>query len=643
MCGITGYVNIDHQPIQNSRTILKMLRVQRHRGPDDSCIRVFSLKNGRSIELGTEKPHDVEGLFEGIIGFNRLSILDLSLQGRQPMVSTDGNVLLTLNGEIYNAFDLKPDLVKWGYRFKSSTDTEVALALYQKHGFEEMQNRLNGMFAIVVVDLLKKELHITRDRFGIKPLYYIYEKDFFAFSSEIKSFGFLDRFRFHLSEKKLDEYLLFRNTISDTLFKGIQTLNPGHYLRYRHDEGLVIKRYYDINNYNRTRSSTGTLEEYCTKLYHWLNNSVKRQLMSDVKLGCQLSGGIDSSLVAWLANNDSKKGNFETVSVVFEEPSFNEEKYIDKVAKNLGIISHKFLLKPNYYFENFERASWHLETPINHPNTIGIYRLSQLAKNYVTVLLSGEGADEVFGGYSRFGDIAFPFRIRKIIHEIKKSARDPLGFLEYFNQESRVVMATAFMTPQLARRLYCGFSKKRATHERLSTYGTLTGSMFDRHVKYEILSHLPDLLNRQDKMSMAHSIENRVPFLDNEIVEKSFAIPEKHLMRKISMGKFNNQKYLLKKLAEKIFGRNFAFRNKMGFGIPIRNFFTEKKFYEYLNDKILPGIRNRGIFNHRLISNFILTLDRLEYYKVEAVWIMVSFECWASQYLDNFKDFSANK
>jgi asparagine synthase (glutamine-hydrolysing) len=170
---------------------------------------------------------------------------------------------------------------------------------------------------------------------------------------------------------------------------------------------------------------SGGIDTYARKLEEWLSKSVKSQLMSDVKLGCQLSGGIDSSLVTWLANKNSDKGNFEAVSIVFNDPKFTEEKYIDKVSKELGITSHKFLLDPDYYLDNIEKATWHLEVPINHPNTIAIYKLSQQAKEYVTVLLSGEGADEVFGGYERFYEISYPFRARRLFHELKQYKSSP--------------------------------------------------------------------------------------------------------------------------------------------------------------------------------------------------------------------------
>lgn len=335
MCGITGYINTSSNPIKDTSRILQMLKVQKHRGPDDSGIRAFSIRSGLSQECSIEETGAINGSFEGVLGFNRLSILDLSKNGHQPMVSPDKKVLLTLNGEIYNAFDYTQELKDLGYRFKSTTDTEVVLALYLKYGFEGMLARLNGMFAIVIADLGKNELFITRDRFGIKPMYYVSTGDMFAFSSELKSFRYIDNFNFSLAEKQLDEFLLFRNNLQGTLYKNIQLLTPGHYLSYTHAGGLVKKRYYDLNNYTRSVDSSGDIASYGERLEGWLSKSVQSQLMSDVKLGCQLSGGIDSSLVTWLANRNSNKGNFEAVSIIFNDKRFSEEKYIDIVKERL--------------------------------------------------------------------------------------------------------------------------------------------------------------------------------------------------------------------------------------------------------------------------------------------------------------------
>ena len=634
MCGITGYINTDFRPVRNTDQILKMLKLQKHRGPDDSGIRLFSLLSASSAETSCLTPESIDADFEGVLGFNRLSILDLSMNGHQPMLNPDNNVIIALNGEIYNAFDFRNELQDWGYKFRSATDTEIVLALYLRHGFEGMLERLNGMFALIVIDLRSRELYIARDRFGIKPLYYILNDRVLAFSSELKSFAFQEDFEFTLNTAKLDEYLLFRNNLSGTLFEGIESLEPGHYLIYRSGHKLIKSRYYNVNDYSRSKRS-GTLDSFGTEVREWLDKSVRSQLVSDVKLGCQLSGGIDSSLVTWLANTNAKNGSFESVSIVFKNKLFSEESYIDRVTETLGIKSHKFLLDNEYYLDNLGKATWHLESPLNHPNTVAIYKLSQSAKDYVTVLLSGEGADEDFGGYKRFYDIQYPFSVNRLLTELNRNLSNPSEVFRYFlDNRQRAIMSNAYMTPYLAGRLMRNFSRDRAISDRLALYNILSGSGFDKQVKYEMKTFLPDLLIRQDKMSMAHSIENRVPFLDIEVVNGAFSIPEQFLMlRDRSIGK-NTEKYLLKKMTAAVFGEDFAFRKKMGFGIPVKEFFSDEKFREYMNDQVLPGIRHRGLFSYKLVSGWFENIKTLKYTEMEALWIVISFEIWAAIYLD---------
>lgn len=634
MCGIAGYINIDLKPVNDTAAILKMMKAQNHRGPDDSGLRLFSMQNGNSREASVLAAEQIEGRYEGVLGFNRLSILDLSHNGHQPMCSPDNKVFLTLNGEIYNAFDFMDELDRWGYEFKSTTDTEIVLALYLKYGIEGLLARLNGMFAISIVDLSKHELFLARDRFGIKPLYYIHNTKILAFSSELKSFRFLDDFSYTLNSEKLDEYLLFRSNLTGTLFREIEPLEPGYYIVFSPGRGLNKHQFFDKNSYSRS-ANNGSIEERAKELEGWLGKSVKSQLISDVKLGCQLSGGIDSSLVTWLANAVVEKGNLASVSIVFNNQHYTEEQYIDHVTKVLGITSHKFLLDQNYYLDNIEDATWHLELPLNHPNTVGIYKLSQEAKKYVTVLLSGEGADEIFGGYKRLYDLKYPFNLAKLMHEARVNFRDPYALIRYLRHDQRAVMSSAYLLPRIASHLKSDFNLNNAIDERLSLYNSLSGSTFDRQLKYELYSNLPDLMIRQDKMSMAHSIENRVPFLDNEVVENSFTIPEGLLLLEKSAGRNNPGKYLLKRLAANVFGNEFAIRDKMGFGIPLKEFLGSTGFREYMNDKLLPGIKKRELFNHDIVTGWANNTTNLRYTEIEALWIMIAFEIWASIYLDS--------
>ena len=635
MCGITGYINTDNSVIASTAVIRKMLTAQKHRGPDDSGIMAFSLKNQAAKEYSHQEIQSVDQPFEGMLGFNRLSILDLSANGHQPMCSPDGKVILMLNGEIYNAFDLKPALVADGCKFKSTTDTEVVLYLYLKYGFRGMVEKLNGMFAIVVVDLRESKLYITRDRFGIKPLYYYNKNEVFAFSSELKSFYALEGFKAELNESKLDEYLVFRNNLHNTLLKDVHCIEPGYYFTYSPGNAISSTRYFDINQYNRQPNNNNSFKDETEKLREVLKASVESQLMSDVKLGCQLSGGVDSSLVTALAKEIKQDDLLESISIVFDNKSFTEKLYIDRVAKQLDIISHQFPLQSDYYQQQIQKATWHFEQPINHPNTIGIYLLAQRAREYVTVLLSGEGADEVFGGYSRFYAVMYPYSNRTFWSGLKKAGTGVFTYLkQYADPFNRANLNVASMSTAMAKSLKSNFDYKEATQHRREIFNSLTGSVFDKQVKYDISTYLPDLLTRQDKMSMAHSIENRVPFLDNEVVAHSFKIPEDYLIKRKAAESTNTEKYILKKVTADVFGNDFAFRNKMGFGIPLREFMTKPSFNAYLKSEILPGLAKRKILNTNQITSWINNLLTINQAQLDALWVVVSLEIWMKQFID---------
>ena len=631
MCGIAGFHFTNGNCIDDSSLMLKMLELQKHRGPDDSGIRAFHLWDARSKELSTREVATLDDRFEGILGFNRLSILDLSANGHQPMCTDDGQVILAFNGEIYNAFDFKDELVADGVRLKSTTDTEIVLYLYVKYGFDGMIKRLNGMFAIVIIDLREHKIFITRDRFGIKPMYLYRQNNCFAFSSELKSFFALKEFKAELNTPLLDEYLLFRSALNNTLLKHVTPIEPGTYTIYSPDKGFSTVRYFDVNDYQRRADSGITLRESKENFKSILGEGVKRQLLSDVKLGCQLSGGIDSSLVTWLAKNSKKDDLLESVSIIFDDKRFSEEIYIDQVASRNNIKAHKFLLDGASYMDAFKDAAWHYEAPLNHPNTLGIYLLSKRSKEYVTVLLSGEGADEVFGGYERFASLNKPFELRPLISGLKRNRQNPLSYLlNYTDPAYRAVMASAFISPYMAKVLRSDYTTQSGIEKRIELYKSLSGSLFDRQVKYEMKTYLPDLLTRQDTMSMAHSIENRVPFLDNLLVDHAFTIPEKHLLGQ--QRAVDETKYLLKVLSADIFGDEFAFRKKMGFGIPLRSFLRDQKFKEWLYDEILPGIGQRGIFDSKLVGLWVKNLNSITGMELEALWITLSFEIWMQKF-----------
>ncbi|WP_264522041.1 asparagine synthase (glutamine-hydrolyzing) [Flavobacterium sp. N1994] len=630
MCGFTGYYYFNDQKDSNNQIIRQMLSIQKHRGPDDSGIVAINTveKSFENVSIAEEvnfkKPSDL------IFGFNRLSILDLSPMGHQPMVSPNEKVILMMNGEIYNAFDFKPELEQKGYKFKSTSDTEVILHLYTEYGMKKMISMLNGMFAMAIYDLELDTLFLARDRFGIKPLYLLQEKGRLAFASEMKSFKALANFKFEPDFSKLDEFLLFRNVINDTLFKNITNCIPGTYLSIKSGK-IQSHTYYELDK-EGTNTIPSNQAQY--QLENALQKSVDSQMISDVKLGCQLSGGVDSSLVSYYAAESLKEGNLETISIIFKDPRFSEEKFIDKVAQQLDLKAHKFEMDAQYYFEVLEKAIWHFEQPMNHPNTIGIYLLSQEAKKHVTVLLSGEGADECLAGYSRFvRALQFPYFKRQFLGGLKRNINFAFEYLNYFfNANKRMVMETAFGSLATAHALKSNFKLDNAITERVQLLKKLKGNTSLKQRKYELLTYLPDLLMRQDKMSMAHSIENRVPFLDNNMVTTSLNISGDLLT-----GKHNGKeesKILLKDICATKFGEDFAYRDKMGFGIPLREFFSSTVFKEKWNTQIAPKIKNRGLFEVKELNSWMQNIDHASSDQMDAIWLMLGFELWAQHYLD---------
>jgi asparagine synthase (glutamine-hydrolysing) len=630
MCGFTGYINFNGKKETGNQVIRQMLSIQKHRGPDDSGIVAINTKDRTFENVSISGDVNFNIPADLIFGFNRLSILDLSPMGHQPMVSPNEKAILMMNGEIYNAFDFKPALEQKGYTFKSTSDTEVVLHLYAEYGMQKMISMLNGMFAIAIYDLELDTLFLARDRFGIKPLYILQEEGRLAFGSEIKSFKALPGFRFEPDFSRLDEFLLFRNVINDTLFKNIVNCLPGTYLSVK--EGKIQSHtYYELDSEGTKTIPDKDAQDQLEKA---LQKSVDSQMISDVKLGCQLSGGVDSSLVSYYASESLNEGNLETISIIFKDQRFSEEKYIDRVAGQLDLKAHKYEMDANYYFEVLEKAIWHFEHPLNHPNTIGIYLLSQEAKRHVTVLLSGEGADECLAGYSRFiRALQFPYFRREFLGGLKRNAKHAAEYLGYFlNPEKRMVMETAFGSLATAHSLKPDFKLGSAIKDRVKTLKKLKGNTNLKQRKYELLTYLPDLLMRQDKMSMAHCIENRVPFLDNDMVSTSLNIPGDLLIAKHN-GKDEN-KVLLKDICASKFGEDFAYRDKMGFGIPLREFFSSEAFKQKWDSKIAPGIQKRGLFEIKELNSWISNIATASPDQMDAIWLMLGFELWAQYYLD---------
>lgn len=631
MCGFTGYLLTDRLET-NQKIVQTMTALQQHRGPDDSGAAAIHFGGAYIQPFDFTDEMHMEVPAELMFGFNRLSILDLSANGHQPMLSHDGKVALMMNGEIYNAFEYTHRLQQLGYRFRGTSDTEVALYLYCEYGIEGMLSRLNGMFAFAIADVNQQKLFLVRDRFGIKPLYVLQQPGRLAFASEMKSFRALPDFRFEPDDTYLDEFLLFRNIINRTLFKNIENIPPGEYWEITPGGKITRKAYYQV------AEEQGAMlpdEDAFLALDTTMEQCIRRQMISDVKLGCQLSGGVDSSLVAHYASRFVEKGALETISITFEDPRFSEAPYINQVAAKLDLRSHQYMMCGDYFFDIMDKVTWHFEQPLNHPSTTGIYLLSQKAKEHVTVLLSGEGADEALAGYPRFADtIRHPYLSRTFLSRLKHNSKCLPDFLRYYaDPDARMVMSSAFGGIYNAALLKPDFVMEKALAHRLSVLKNIQDpDKINRHRKYELLTYLPDLLMRQDKMSMAHSIENRVPFLDNELISLAFRLPSQLLVQPHNSKQHG--KKILKDICATVFDTDFAFRRKEGFCIPLKLFMKSRAFKERWESEWLPGIRNRGIFNPTYLQKIYANLPAATPMDLEALWLMVGFELWAKKYLN---------
>lgn len=634
MCGFTGFINLNNQPLK-SHVLRQMTDIQAHRGPDDQGMVGFSLFKDPMVNIIDNETSEISHLNAGI-GFNRLSILDLSKRGHQPMISQCGNYILAYNGETYNALSFRDELIAKGHPIQSKTDSEVILYLYIEYGIDKTLTLLNGMFAFIIVDLKLRKSYIVRDQLGIKPIYVYKTPNVLMFSSEIKSFTKHPDFSAELNTNHIDEYLLFRYCAHDrTLYNGVKQVPPGHYYEIT-EKDIQIKEYWSYKiGQNVNLSENDAIE----LLDVTLKDSIKSQLMSDVLVGCQLSGGIDSSLVTTYAR-EFFNANMDTFSIVFSDAKYSEEEFITYVTNETNSDSHRYQYSNEYAFQNFFKATWHLDQPISIPNTLGIKRLAERAKENVTVLLSGEGADELFGGYSRYHDLSC--RINLNLNNYAKVPLFGKKIQEKYSlkqsHEEFFIMSSSAMSSKDFGKFSRGNSIENVLAQRLSLFPK-EGDLIKRASIYDLKTYMVDLLNRQDKMTMAHSVENRVPFLDKNMVELVMKIPSELLVNRCNnlkhLNKPNNYtKYILKELAVKRFNREFVYREKSGFPLPVKSLFLKTGMNQLIEDQLLPGIKNRGIFDFNEVSRIWKKSDGLSKSDLKNLWMFFAFETWAEIFLD---------
>ena len=592
MCGIAGFVNLDGAPA-DARVLGAMTDTIRHRGPDDAGACGVSLR-GRSPDTA--------------FGCQRLKILDLSPHGRQPMASPDGSIVVLFNGAIYDALDHRAELEGRGYRFRTGTDTEVILALYERVGLERMLERLHGMFAIALADTRRGVVHLLRDRVGIKPLYWTQRGTTVLFASEAKAFLAHPAFRAEIDPAEIDELLAFRYVAGATsLLKGVRHVEPGHRLTIT-PQGVSEARYWSLPDYDDKLPLTR--EAAVNDFEHLLNRSVRSQMHSDVTVGCQLSGGVDSSLVT-LSAAANQGGDLTSFSIAVDHPRFSEDRWIQEAAQAAGTISRRFVFDEHAFMDALDGASWHMDQPISHPNALALWLLGRASRPQATVLLTGEGADELFGGYSRFANLC-------------TAGRDPVDTFiraSQFHSESRVV------------KLRPGANLLPAMERRRALFEAGTADLLSNCVKYEMRTHLVDVLLRQDRMMMAHGVENRVPFLDERVLDFARALPSAHLVVPASPGVAPATKIVVKELARRHFSAAFVDRRKSAFNLPLGQYFRSRSFVALMEDRLLPGMASRGIVEVDVVRRWwrrALSAPST----TEGFWVVVALELWAQEFID---------
>jgi asparagine synthase (glutamine-hydrolysing) len=619
MCGICGILNYDKEQAVNEATLLKMRDVMVYRGPDDAGILI-----DKNIGLG----------------HRRLSIIDLQ-GGHQPLSNEDGSVWIVFNGEIYNYQEHKKQLESKGHRFRTRSDTETIVHLYEEYGPECVQ-RLNGIFAFAIWDANRETLFLARDHLGIKPLYYYVDGGKFLFASEIKALLEHPGVRRQINESILEEFLFFRYVAGeDTFFKNIHALLPGHYLLWK-DGRISIKEFWSLSVQNYEPMN----EEQCLEeLEELISDAISLQLMSEVPIGTACSGGVDSSLVSAYAAKCLEMP-LETFCVGFEEAHFDETRYARLVANAHGTKHHEIMVTNNEFSEALPKLIWHNDEPLNHPNSIQTYYLNKYAKEHVTVMLTGEGGDELFGGYPRYLIPKANYYYRHLPARIRAILKTGLGLCQSrrisklsetldFSPRESAIFASAHVSRDFVEQALGGaaagqFQFRLNTFDASSSKNHWDLSRYMNHVFIlDLRTYLVSLLNRQDKMSMAASIECRVPLLDYRLVELSLRIP---LNLKI---KWVQTKFILKKLASRVLPREVVYRRKSGFGVPLDEWLrNDRGLGRYLELIRSEKFKSRCYFDDKAISLLVDKHTNGVLNCGELLWELINFEIWARTFID---------
>lgn len=620
MCGITGKIFFSKERNIDEGELKRMADVIQHRGPDDEGFYI-----NKNIGLG----------------FRRLSIIDLHT-GHQPLSNENGSKWIIFNGEIYNFLELRDQLIKKGYSFKTKTDTEVILKLYEEYGVHCV-DFLRGMFGFAIWDDEKQQLFCARDRFGIKPFYYYQDNEKFVFGSEIKSIlksGNIDK---SLSDNALDSYFAFGYITSDlSIYKEIKKLQPAHYLllSFANQPRIQIKRYWEILF---EPDGSKTEQQWCDEIESSLSESVKLHMIADVPLGAFLSGGIDSSsVVAMMAKNSNQP--ITTFSIGFKEQKYNELQFAREVAEKYHCEHHEEIVEPES-ISLLPKLVHAYDEPFADSSAIPTYYVSKLARKYVTVVLSGDGGDELFAGYDVYKHLKHIYsnplnfkspsinkliwgNVNRLIPQHGKGKTTTY----YYSKDRNMIPAHLSVWSRAERKrllVNYGFVDHQNSSENFKE------KILKRRPDYDFISNMQNLdmqtymvdsiLTKVDRASMLNSLEVRVPLLDHKFAELSFKIPWNL--------KFNqqDQKYIFKKAMKPYLPSNILNHPKQGFSVPLELWFKDD-LKEYVNDTLLSANSKLSRFlNKKYVSEIIHKNQTGTKDFSSRIWPLVFFEEWLKQ------------
>lgn len=617
MCGFVGMMS--RRGVSRPELIRARDEIT-HRGPDD-----------QGLYLSKDK---CTGL-----GFRRLSIIDLSPQGRQPMANEDGTLWIVFNGEIYNYIELRKELELRGHIFKSNTDTETILHGYEEWG-AEVVDHLRGMFAFAIWNENLKSFFLSTDPIGIKPLYYCQRNGTFAFASELKSLLKFSSVSRELDLSALNQYLALGYIPSEeSIFRDIKKLAPGHYLRYSDDGNIEKNRYFEAPFL--TSRNLEQEEDLVDRLHELLKDSVKRALQSDVPVGVFLSGGLDSSVMATIAASFTSRP-IQTFSIGFKEHRYNELPYARKIADFISSDHHEFYVTFDS-LEALDRISSQYDEPFADSSAVPTYYVSKMARQHVKVAISGDGGDELFGGYNWYTWVINAQRAKRVLGPLAS----PISFISEYLPDwvdgKRFLSAIRKdAVTQLIDRTFIFKSRERAimlnedvkANIQLLLPEAKIRNIFDsgskgligRMQSVDLNYYLPyDGLVKVDRASMMSSVEVRPPYLDKDLIKFALSLPEKYKIRG------SKKKYLLKKLALRILPSNFPLERKQGFCVPLREWFKGQ-----LSDVLADAMRGQHVqiyLNTRYLKNLLWTHKKGHQDNSSKLWSALIFSLWVKHYL----------